>query len=166
MQNNFSEITLLHGCSPVNLLYIFRTVSYMITSRGLLLNIVTNKREREREREKGDKKIQCNLIMFIYLLAYLFLFYIVLSEITKFFYHKTIKAKWKLQVKGRIYYWREDSMTFLCEQELFKILSTKSMVEKRKELYVQIIIFFVLKTMYYRSGRTEVFCAKTVIKKL
>ena len=57
-------------------------------------------------------------------------------------------------------------MTFLCEQELFKILSTKSMVEKRKELYVQIIIFFVLKTMYYRSGRTEVFCAKTVIKKL
>ena len=54
MQSNFNEITLLHGCSPVNMLHIFTTVSCKIISRGLLLNIVTNKRE------KGDRKIQCN----------------------------------------------------------------------------------------------------------
>ena len=32
------EITLLHGCSPVNLLRIFRTLFYKNTSGGLLLN--------------------------------------------------------------------------------------------------------------------------------
>ena len=53
-QSNFIEITLLHGCSHVNLLHVFRTVSHKITSRGLLLNIVTNKRG------KGDRKLQCN----------------------------------------------------------------------------------------------------------
>ena len=35
----------LYACSPVNVLHIFRTVSHKITSRGLLPNIVTNKRE-------------------------------------------------------------------------------------------------------------------------
>ena len=38
-KSNFIDITLLHGCSLVNLLHIFITVS-----RGLQLNIVTNKR--------------------------------------------------------------------------------------------------------------------------
>ena len=36
LQNNFIEFTLLHGCSPVNLLHIFRTLFYRNTS-GLLL---------------------------------------------------------------------------------------------------------------------------------
>ena len=36
-QSNF-EITPRHGCSPVNLLHIFRTPFYKNTSRGLLLN--------------------------------------------------------------------------------------------------------------------------------
>ena len=43
--NTSTEISLLQGCSPVNTLDIFRTVSLKITSRGLLLNIVTNKRD-------------------------------------------------------------------------------------------------------------------------
>ena len=34
---NFIEITLLHGCSPVNLLHIFRTTFHKNTSRRLLL---------------------------------------------------------------------------------------------------------------------------------
>ena len=34
---NFIEITLQHGCSPVNLLHIFKTPSYKNTSGGLLL---------------------------------------------------------------------------------------------------------------------------------
>ena len=38
LQSNFIEITLRHGCSPVNLLHIFRTFS-MNTSGWLLLNI-------------------------------------------------------------------------------------------------------------------------------
>ena len=36
-QKNFIEITLRHGCSPVNLLYIFRTPFPKKTSGGLLL---------------------------------------------------------------------------------------------------------------------------------
>ena len=44
----------LHGCFPVNVLHIFRTVSHKITSGGLLLNMGTNKRD------KVDRKIQCN----------------------------------------------------------------------------------------------------------
>ena len=38
MQNNFIEITLRYGCSPVNLLQIFRTPFPKNTSGGLLLN--------------------------------------------------------------------------------------------------------------------------------
>ena len=34
----FIEIALRHGCSPVNLLYIFRSSFYMNTSGGLILN--------------------------------------------------------------------------------------------------------------------------------
>ena len=36
---NFTEIALKHGCSPVNLLHIFRTPLYRNTSGGLLLFI-------------------------------------------------------------------------------------------------------------------------------
>ena len=39
LQNNFIEITLRHGCSPVNLLHIFRTPFYNYTYGGLLLNL-------------------------------------------------------------------------------------------------------------------------------
>ena len=37
---NFIEITLRHGCSPVNLLHIFRTPFPKNTSGGLLLYVV------------------------------------------------------------------------------------------------------------------------------
>ena len=37
LQSNFIEITLRHGCSPVNLLHIFRTPSPRNTSEWLLL---------------------------------------------------------------------------------------------------------------------------------
>ena len=39
-QRNFIEITLRHGCSPVNLLHIFRTPYYKNTYGWLLLNFV------------------------------------------------------------------------------------------------------------------------------
>ena len=39
LQSNFIEITLRHGCSPVNLLHIFRTLFPKNTSGWLLLNI-------------------------------------------------------------------------------------------------------------------------------
>ena len=38
MLSNFIEITLQHGCSPVNMLHIFRTASYKNTYEGLLVN--------------------------------------------------------------------------------------------------------------------------------
>ena len=43
LQSNFTEIALLHGCSPVNLLHIFRTYFPKNTSGGLLLLILINK---------------------------------------------------------------------------------------------------------------------------
>ena len=39
MQNNFIEITLRHGCCPVNLLHIFRTPFYKNISGWLLVYI-------------------------------------------------------------------------------------------------------------------------------
>ena len=39
LQNNFIEITLRHGCPPVNLLHIFRTFFPESTTRGLLLRL-------------------------------------------------------------------------------------------------------------------------------
>ena len=41
VQSNFIEITHRHGCSPVNLLYIFRALFLKNTSGWLLLNFVT-----------------------------------------------------------------------------------------------------------------------------
>ena len=38
---NFNEIILRHGCSPVNLLHIFRIPSPKNTSRGLILHMIT-----------------------------------------------------------------------------------------------------------------------------
>ena len=38
-ENAHAEITLRHGCSPVNLLHIFRTHFYKSTSDGLLMNV-------------------------------------------------------------------------------------------------------------------------------
>ena len=37
LQSNFVEIALRHGCFPVNLLHIFRTLFYKSTSGRLLL---------------------------------------------------------------------------------------------------------------------------------
>ena len=39
LQSNFIEITLQHGCSPVNLLHIFRIHLPKSTSGGLLLKV-------------------------------------------------------------------------------------------------------------------------------
>ena len=39
LQSNFIEITLQHGCFPINLLHIFRTTFPKNTFGGLLLNI-------------------------------------------------------------------------------------------------------------------------------
>ena len=44
LQSNFIEITLRRGCSPVNLLYIFRTPFPKNTSGGLLLNLINLKK--------------------------------------------------------------------------------------------------------------------------
>ena len=45
LQSNFIEIALQHGCSPVNLLHIFRTSFPKNTSRRLLLNKAVKKIE-------------------------------------------------------------------------------------------------------------------------
>ena len=43
LQSNFIEITLWHGCSPVNLLHFFRTHFLKNTSEGLLLSCLVTK---------------------------------------------------------------------------------------------------------------------------
>ena len=75
------------------MLHIFRTDSHKITSRGLLLNIVTNKRRKA-------ERFNVIEIMVIHYLTYLFLFRIVLTENKKKvkateddFYHKVIEEK-------------------------------------------------------------------------
>ena len=42
LQSNFIEIALRHGCPPVNLLHVFRTLFLKNTSEWLLLNYVVN----------------------------------------------------------------------------------------------------------------------------
>ena len=42
LQSSFVEITLWHGCSPVNLVHIFRTPFYKNTYEGLLLLFILN----------------------------------------------------------------------------------------------------------------------------
>ena len=41
LQSNFIEITLQHGCSPVNFLHIFRTLSYKSTSGKMFVKITS-----------------------------------------------------------------------------------------------------------------------------
>ena len=47
LPRNFIEITLRHGCSPVNLLHIFRTLFSKNTSGWLFLNMHINKIKQE-----------------------------------------------------------------------------------------------------------------------
>ena len=42
---NFIEITLRHGCSPLDLMHIFRTLFYKSSSSGLFLAFVPNARK-------------------------------------------------------------------------------------------------------------------------
>ena len=68
--NQLIQITLVHECSPVNLLHVFRTVSHKIISL-LLLNIITNKRG------KAERKIQCNR-NYVFIIWHIYLFSVLL----------------------------------------------------------------------------------------
>ena len=57
LQNNFIYITLRHGCSPVNLLHIFRTAFLKNTSEGLLLLLCSG---------NTSKKQDCKIIVFLW----------------------------------------------------------------------------------------------------
>ena len=53
---NFTEITLQHGCSPVNLLHIFRAPFPQDTSGGLLLRISGNRNFGRKFRNRFKRK--------------------------------------------------------------------------------------------------------------
>ena len=55
-QCNFIEIALWHGCSPVNLLHIFRTPFLKNSSGGLLLNVGKENKKSLRIWGKGTDK--------------------------------------------------------------------------------------------------------------
>ena len=63
LQNSFIEITLRHGCSPVNLLHIFRTPFLRNTSGWLLLYLSSTK-------FSANKKVSFSFIYYNYI--YLF----------------------------------------------------------------------------------------------
>ena len=61
LESNFTEITLRHGCSPVNILHIFRTPFHKNPSRRLLLNIAHQDQhqltvDNEKETLKGERQ--------------------------------------------------------------------------------------------------------------
>ena len=58
LQSNFIEITLLRGCSPVNLLHIFRRTFAKNTSDRLLLQ----RAHKSKNYTKNNQSISANLI--------------------------------------------------------------------------------------------------------
>ena len=137
MQNNFSEITLLHGCSPVNLLYIFRTVSYMITSRGLLLNIVTNKRER-REIKRFSVILFCLFIFWhIYFFSILFL-----VKLQNFFTTKQLKPNGNFKLKAG-YTTEEKTVWRFCVNKNYSRYYQQNQWWKREKNCMFKLLFFL-----------------------
>ena len=64
MQSNLIEITLRHGCSPVNLLHIFRTPFPRNTSWWLLLNIFKTRRFIEKCPKNNYRNKKQSMTMF------------------------------------------------------------------------------------------------------
>ena len=60
--SNFIEIALRHGCSPVNLLHIFRTPSFKNISGRLFLDIPVSKKHRCREHFDLFGKIKSTVV--------------------------------------------------------------------------------------------------------
>ena len=74
LQSNFIEITLRHGCSPVNLLHIFRTPLPMNTSGWLLLKVLSSVNSIYLENKNSPSLVQSssfinrNIVWCLYLL--------------------------------------------------------------------------------------------------
>ena len=79
---HFIEISLRHGCSPVNLLHIFRTTFTKNTSWWLLLNIWTTMILKRFENQKNSQKI----IHFIMIRNFLYILVKVTSPPTEVFW--------------------------------------------------------------------------------
>ena len=89
MQSNFIEITVRHGCSPVNLLHIFRTPFSKNTSRWLLLNIY-----------KRNKKTFYEESLHISIFFYVYIFISSISykeaELFRFLHERALEHLWNL----------------------------------------------------------------------
>ena len=70
LQSKFFEITLRRGCSPINLLHIFRTPSLKNTSGRLILNYITLYCNLVQEQELADV-IESYAIQYFYRLIFL-----------------------------------------------------------------------------------------------
>ena len=157
MESNIIKITLLHGCSSVNLLHIFRTVSHKNTSRELLLNIVTNKRD------KGDRKIHCNR-NYVYLLFDIFLFRIVLTEKCKCikaieddFYHKLIEVKCSGSFKLKAGHTaKENRVWCFCVNKIYCIKDIISKINGEKEKRIVCTKYFFFMFLKHAQRITEV----------
>ena len=89
MQSNFIEITVRHGCSPVNLLHIFRTPFSKNTSGWLLLNIY-----------KRNKKTFHEESLHISIFFYVYIFISSISykeaELFRFLHERALEHLWNL----------------------------------------------------------------------
>ena len=89
MQSNFTEITVRHGCSPVNLLHIFRTPFSKNTSGWLLLNIY-----------KRNKKTFYEESLHISIFFYVYIFISSISykeaELFRFLHERALEHLWNL----------------------------------------------------------------------
>ena len=122
--------------------------------------------------------------MFFHCLTYLFLFCIVLTEKYKIikaieddFYDKVIEVKCSRNFKLKAGYTAEEKRVWrfsVNKNYCIKDIINKISGEKEKKITctninsISFISYYVFKrcAMHYRSGRTEVFCVKAVIKTL
>ena len=167
IKSNFIEIRLLLECSFANLVHIFRTVSHKKTLRGLLLNIVTNKRQ------KADIKIRCNRnYVIIHYLSYLFTSHIVLTEKrpTDIFYLKVIEAKCtvhKGNFKLKVEYTAEEKRVWrFCLNKNYYIKDNISKINVEKEKITVCKKYFFLMFLKHAQRITEAFARRCFVRRL
>ena len=126
LQSNFIEITLRHGCSPVNLLYIFRTLFPQNISGELLLKMVYLIESLYSVTMQsftftcfndfccGLERVETSPSEGLFLLIMLWVILIKFCPWVANFYSNFLKLKWPLKISLRMH----DRIAFMIKQKL------------------------------------------------